>query len=123
MIGTERIVHDLSLIGYVEVEVREAAGIKYAILSGFEIPAGSFAGRVIDLAIPVPNDYPRSVGASIHVKASPHLVPFGNTPGVRNVVESGLGCDWQYWSYCFILSAENPTIELISKINEIFRKN
>jgi len=123
MIGTERIVHDLSVMGYVEVEVREAAGIKYAILSGFDIPAGSFAGRVIDLAIPVPNDYPRTVGASIHIKASPHLVPLGNIPGLRNVVESGLGGDWQYWSYSFILPAENPTIELLSKINEIFRKN
>jgi len=125
MIGINRLIHDLQQMGFANVSTQQGAdGLQYAVISGFEIPAGNFTGRTIDLAIPAPNDYPRSFGASIHLKANPHLVPFGNIPNVRNVINSpALGPEWQYWSYRFNLKQNNPSSELISQINEIFRKN
>lgn len=124
IVGIDRLVQDLSEMGFKNISTRnDVNGISYAVIPDFMIPAGSHAGRVIDLAIPVPADYPRGVGASMHVKAEPHLFPFGNIPNVRNVVNSGLGAEWQYWSYQFQVRPTNPTVELISQINEIFRKN
>lgn len=123
MIGIERLVHDLREQGYEHVQtLSDGQGTAYAVLPNFEIPAGSFAGRVIDLAIPAPADYPRVLHSSIQLRATPHLVPFANT-GTRNAIESPLGPDWQYWSYQFINRPANPTAELMTQINAVFRKN
>ena len=123
MTGVERLVSDLRELGFVNLSTHQGTdGLQYAIIAGFEIPDGSFSGRSVDLAIPAPVDYPRSFGASIHLKANPHLVPFGHVNG-RNVIASGLGVEWQYWSYRFNLRENNPSSELITQINEIFRKN
>lgn len=124
MTGINRLIHDLQEMEYKTISTLQGTdGFQYAVISGFEIPDGSFKGRIIDLAIPVPNDYPRSFGASIHLKADPHLVAFGSVPNVRNVIASCLGSEWQYWSYRFNLKENNPSSELITQINEIFRKN
>lgn len=124
IIGITKLLQDLSALGYEAVHhQKDTNGLDYAIINGFEIPVGSFAGRKIDLAIPAPTDYPRSVGASMHIKADPELAPMGNIPNVRNVIQSQLGSTWQYWSFAFKARSLNPTTELISQINEIFRKN
>jgi hypothetical protein len=122
IVGVERLVQDLKELGFDNVRKDQAAGVDYAVIPDFEIPAGSFSGRVIELAIPAPADYPRLPGASIHVKADPHLLPFGSTTE-RNIIESQRGAAWQYWSYSFRSKPANPTGELISQINEIFRRN
>lgn len=123
-VGIGKLIDDLTELDYQNVSVKQdSQGIQYAVISGFEIPAGTFAGRKIDLAIPAPADYPRSFGASVHIKSDPHLVPFEHIPNVRNVVASNLGSEWQYWSYRFNVGTISPTTELISQINEIFRKN
>ena len=119
-IGIERLVQDLKDLGFDTVSSDQAAGINYAVIPNFEIPAGSFSGRVIGLAIPAPADYPRLPGACIHVNE--HLLPFGNTTE-RNITVSGRGAQWQYWSYSFRAKPDNPTGELMSQINEIFRRN
>jgi hypothetical protein len=122
--GVSRLVEDLNLLGFSEVSViKDNTGQDYARIANYQIPAGSFAGRIIDLAIPAPAQYPQLFGASIHLKASPHLVALGNIPNVRNVLSSNLGVDWQYWSYCFHLNPTNPTSQLLSQINGVFRKN
>ena len=122
-IGIARLLEDLSLQGFENVTQMDMSGISYAVIPKFLIPAGSNADRVISLAIPAPADYPRSVGASMHVKTDPHLFPFGNVPNVRNVIVSPLGAEWQYWSYQFQSRSVNPSFQLITQINEIFRKN
>jgi hypothetical protein len=123
LIGIERMIQDLADLNYKNVEQRTGAdNIAYAVIPDYKIPAGSFDGRVIDLGIPVPADYPRSSSRSIHVKADPVLFPLGSVPLVRNIVGSVLGAEWQYWSFEFILSPGNPTTDLMSKINAIFRK-
>src|SRR5262249_51063991 len=65
-------------------------------------------------------DYPRTVGSSIHVRAAPQLFEYGSVPGVRNVIESGLGLEWRYWSHNFGWTGERSTRRLISQINTIF---
>ncbi|RYE27486.1 MAG: hypothetical protein EOP45_01060 [Sphingobacteriaceae bacterium] len=122
--GIVRLIEDLKILGFDEVTVIQDSGnTSYALIPNFEILTGNFAGRIIDLAIPAPPQYPQMFGASIHVRATPHLVPFGPVPNLRNVIASNLGAAWQYWSYCFNISPVNPTSELISQINEIFRRN
>jgi hypothetical protein len=121
--GIEFLLRDLLAQGYgTASSLRDANGGMYALVPEFEIPAGTFAGRVIDLAIPAPPDYPRGGIASIHVRSAPHLVGKGNT-GTRNVIDSPLGIDWQYWSYQFQLRPINTTSELLAQINGVFRRN
>jgi hypothetical protein len=127
-VGIDRLVEDLRELGYTTVDVIRATTFPYAVITGFTIPAGTFAGQVIDLAIPATADYPRSLPSSMHIRATPHLVPFGSIMlgGVskRNVIASAdLGDAWQYWSYQFKARPSNPTAELMSQINECFRTN
>jgi hypothetical protein len=123
MNGIVLMLSDLHTQGYGNASsIRDANGGMYALLPQFEIPAGTFAGRVIDLAIPAPADYPRGGIASIHVRSTPNLVGKGST-GTRNVIDSPLGIDWQYWSYQFQLRPFNTTSELLAQINGVFRRN
>ncbi|GAB2797823.1 hypothetical protein HNQ93_004053 [Hymenobacter luteus] len=126
--GVELLVAHLHELGHTDASVlRDANSQAYALIPGFEIPAGTFAGRKIDLAIQTQPDYPRSMGSSIHIRATPHLVPFGqalkNGVLIRNVIASGLGTDWQYWSYRFTVHPANPALELLAQINGVFRQN
>ena len=123
-IGIERLISDLHENGYETATQAQAPdGTFYAVIPEFIIPGGSFADRVISLAIPAPANYPQGVGASIHIKALPVLSPVGSIPGKRNVIASSLGGEWQYWSYKFNLYQNNPTGELIAQINGIFNQN
>lgn len=119
--GIERLISDLQELGFDVTTQRDTTGVDYAVIPDFDIPAGTLAGRNIKLAIPAPVDYPRSYGASIHI--TPHLAEFGQVGQLRNVTHSNLGTEWQYWSYRFNIRSENPTNELMTQINEIFRKN
>jgi hypothetical protein len=120
-LGIERLMQDLRDLNYTSVQQVAAAGMPYAVIPDFQIAAGAFDGRIIGLAIPCSNDYPRSGPASMHIKASPVLYAV-TIPGKVNIQASPLGGEWQYWSFRFILSPQNPTTELVAKINEIFRK-
>ena len=100
--GPEKLRLDLQGIGYASELVVGTDNVAYAILRNFIVPSGRFINRTIDLGIPAPNDYPRRVGASIHVKADPQLYDYKDTiPGVRNIIQSGLGPEWRYWSFQF----------------------
>jgi hypothetical protein len=123
-VGVSRLVHDLQESGYPNAyPAKGSDNMDYAVIPGYQIPAGSFAGRVIDLAIPAPTDFPRSLGASIHIKATPQLAEKGQIVNLRNVTDSSLGIEWRYWSFRFHVRPSNPTDELLTQINEIFRKN
>jgi len=123
-IGVDRLQSDFLELGYDDVQqARDANGVCYAIIPDFEIPVGSFAGRRISLAIPAPANYPQGIGASVHIKAEPILVEKGQVQDVRNVCDSALGGDWQYWSYRFVLVQANPAAELMSQIHGIFKRN
>jgi len=60
-------------------------------IPAFNIELGPYAGRTIALAF-AGNDFPKTPPAGLHVQ--PHLRPLN----VKNVSQSPIGPDWQYWS-------------------------
>lgn len=119
--GIDRMIEDLRALGHTGVEkVVGGDGNPFAVLRGYEVPLGRFAGREIDLALPAPPDFPRGVGASIHVRAAPQLLPDGSVAKVRNVTQSPLGPEWRYWSHNFGWTGERSTRELMAQVNRIF---
>ncbi len=121
--GIDRFLQDLSEIGYSFEKLVGADNVNYAIIQNFEVPVGRFQGRIIDLGIPIPNDYPRLVGSSIQIKATPQLLEYTDTiPNVRNVIVSQLGLEWRYWSFRLEAFPENTTQNLILQINGIFQR-
>lgn len=120
--GKERLYNDLITDGYSVEYMSDSKGLDYVIITEYVIQFGIFKGQGIALAIPVPTDYPRTTGASIHVKSDPLLLDNKDTiKGKRNILNSNLGSDWRYWSFRFNLSSENPTNDLMSQINGIFK--
>lgn len=119
--GPARLLAELIELGHTAELVR-AGDLDYAIIRGFDVPVGRFAGRRIDLGLPATPDFPRSVGASIHVRADPQLLEYQNIPNVMNIITSALGSDWRYWSHNFNWSGERDrsAARLLYQINGIF---
>lgn len=119
--GITRMVGDLEELGFQNVEAVTASdGTAFAVLRGFEVKLGRFAGRAIDLALPAPTNFPQGVGAAIHVSTAPQLLPDGNVAGHHNVIASALGSEWRYWSHNFGWTGEHTTRELMAQVNRIF---
>lgn len=124
MYGQDRLISDLQALGYNGVErMTGNGGTLFAVIRDYQVPAGQFQDRVIDLAIPAPADYPKTFGSSIHVRANPQLLECGSVANVRNITASELGGEWRYWSKNFNGSRgtrERDTRLLLSQINEVF---
>lgn len=121
--GPERFLKDFEEIGYTVEIVKGADGKDYAVFKEFEIEIGKFSGKVIDLGLIIPPDYPRRVHSSIHVKATPQLFEKTDSiPGIRNIIDSGLGLEWRYWSYRFNAVPEDTAMHLIAQINGVFKR-
>lgn len=121
-VGKERLFNDLKNLGYQVEFLIDNKGTNYVVIREFLIPMGQFEGRIIDLAIPVPNDYPRVAGPCIHIRAMPQLLDNKDTiKGKRNIINSPLGSEWKYWSFRFNVSQENATKDLMVQINGIFK--
>ncbi len=119
--GIDRFLQDLSDLGYPAEKMLDADNLDYAVIRNFEVPVGRFQGRIIDLGIPIPNDYPRLVGTSIHIKAAPQLLEYTDTvANVRNIIASKLGQEWRYWSFRLEAFPENTSQNLIFKFMEYF---
>jgi hypothetical protein len=121
--GVDRLVSDLLELGHNNAEpILDPNNIPFGLIKGFEVGAGRFAGKLIDLAIPAPPEYGRLVGSAIHVRSTPHLLDKSDTvPGVRNITDSTLGSEWRYWSHQFIYYPEDTTKLLMLQINGVFR--
>lgn len=121
--GIVKFIKDFESLNYHPVAQKGLDGQTYAIFKDFEVPIGRFSGRIIDLGILVFPDYPRIVHSSIHIKANPQLFEKSDTvPGVRNIIDSGLGPDWRYWSYAFKAAPEDTALNLITQINGVFKR-
>ena len=121
MYGIERLVADLIALGYQNVEsVKGSDESPFAVIRRYVVPLGSFKGKTIDLGLPAPTNFPQGVGASIHVRAEPQLLPDGGDGVTRNVVASALGPQWRYWSHNFGWTGERSTRELMTQVNRIF---
>lgn len=124
MFGLDRLISDLQALGYDGVErMTGNSGTMFAVIHNYQVFAGQFQGRIINLAIPAPADYPKTFGSSIHVRANPQLFECGSVANVRNITVSELGGEWRYWSKNFNGSrgtGERDTRRLLSQINEVF---
>lgn len=121
MYGPSRLLAELLELGQ-SAELVRAGDLDFAVVSAYEIRFGRFAGRTIDLGIPAPPDFPRSVGASIQVRADPQLLDYQNIPNRMNIIASPLGQEWRYWSHNFSWSGERnrSAARLLYQINGIF---
>lgn len=121
--GSECFIQDFNNLGYYPELVTAKDNQVYAVIKDFEVPIGKFSGRIIDLGIIIPSDYPRIVHSSIHVKANPQLFEKTDTlSGIRNIIDSGLGTEWRYWSCAFRAEPENTALNLITQINGVFKR-
>lgn len=121
--GVTRLIADLHELGFVDAEpINDPNGTPFGLIKDFEVRAGRFSGRKIDLAIPAPAEYGRVVSSAIHVRSTPHLLDKPDTvPGVKNITDSSLGLEWRYWSHQFIYYPEDTTKLLMLQINGVFR--
>lgn len=120
--GVDRFTKDLASLGYKDIEViKDVKNLHYIILKNYEIDSGRFINNCIQLGIPVPNDYPRSLMASIHIMSNPILLDIGSSKGKYNVIKSTLGDGWRYWSNRFSADGKEPTLHIMAQINGIFR--
>jgi hypothetical protein len=123
MYGAQRLLADLTALKYTDVSlINDSKGLEYVKISKYEVQIGRFIGRVIDLAIPAPSDYPRTVGASIHIKSDPQLLEKQNVPNRFNIIDSNLGPEWKYWSFRFTAEEVEPTKNLMEEINGVFQR-
>jgi hypothetical protein len=120
MFGPERLHKELCDLGYPAERVTADNGTAFVVISGFEVPLGRFAGRVIDLGLIATPDFPRSVAPSLHVRAVPQLFEIENIPDVRNITASALGPEWRYWSKNFRWTGERSAARLMHQVNGIF---
>jgi hypothetical protein len=122
--GPERLLQETRQLGHRAELVSVEEGLQFVVVSDFEVAFGRFNGRVIDLGLPATPDFPRSVGASIHVRADPQLLEYEHVPGVRNIIVSKLGSDWRYWSHNFQWAGERERSagRLFAQVNKIFER-
>jgi len=119
--GPDRLISDLQELGFKVEKIKANDGTIFAVLPSFEVPAGRFVGRIVDLGLPGTADFPRSVASAIHIKATPQLYEnHDSIPNVRNIQNSALGEGWKYWSKNFGWTTERSVRRLISQINKIF---
>lgn len=125
--GPERLRAELEALGHAADLVAGTDGLQYAVVPGYHVAAGRFAGRAIDLGIPALPNFPLAVGSSIHVRAEPQLLEYGTVQGagnvlVHNVIASPLGPAWRYWSKNFNWPGEQErsAARLMRQINAVF---
>jgi hypothetical protein len=123
--GADRLVADLEELGHAVEKRMLNGGVAFVIFHEYEINAGRFMGRTIDLGLQATPDFPRSVHSSIHVRAEPQLLEKADTiANVRNILDSPLGTEWRYWSNNFgwTSNEERSARRLMSQINTIFER-
>lgn len=121
--GPDQLIHELHELGYKPKLVKGADNQLYAVISGYVVELGKFAGRVIDLAIPAMPNFPQAVSSSIHVRAKPQLYEkHDSVANIRNVIDSGLGQEWLYWSKNFNWGRQKQTARrLMALIAGVFK--
>lgn len=120
--GPEQFIADLQALGHRVEPAKGKNGEDFVILPEYEICAGIFLGRIIDLGLQCSADFPRSVHSAIHIRATPQLYEKVHIPNVRNVTDSALGGEWRYWSHNFGWNnnGERSARTLMFQINSIF---
>ncbi|MES2154422.1 MAG: E2/UBC family protein [bacterium] len=109
------LIRDLQARGLkVRPEPSMLPGGPYVIIDDYEVPVGQHHGKKITLAIPTPGDFPITPPGGIHI--IPHLIQVGT----RNVHQSPMGAEWQYWSRPIVdWRHDRSTARLMSHVNRL----
>ncbi|MGH7518852.1 MAG: hypothetical protein ACREOC_15535 [Gemmatimonadales bacterium] len=120
--GPNRLVAELHALGHSRAAQVHAENQTFVVIPEYEVQVGRFQGRIVDLGLPAVPDFPKSVGASIHVRAEPQLLEYEHRPPQRNITKSALGTDWRYWSHNFNWAGERErsAARLMHQVNTIF---
>ena len=62
-------------------------------ISNYIILHGKYQGKIVEIGVALPNDFPSSAPYGVHIKAN-----HGITDNIPNKNPSGLGSDWEFWS-------------------------
>lgn len=122
--GPEQLVCELNQMGYNAELVQGQDNQFYAVIRGYVIQLGKFAGKAIDLAIPAMPNFPQAVASSIHVRAKPQLYDkCDSVANVRNIIDSGMGNEWRYWSRNFNWGSQKKKTarRLMAQIAGVFK--
>lgn len=108
----EALAKDFETLGY-SVD-RSYAQHGVAVIRRFIIGAGPHAGKTVDVGV-AGKDFPFTPPAGVHVR------PVIATNGQRNINNSPLGPEWQYWSRQLPnWGTERTARHIISYINKVF---
>lgn len=91
---SDDLVTHLRDLGWTVERIADVNGQPYLVIRGYQIPAGSLAGEVCDLAIQETRAVPYVAPSAIHTR--PALVPMDM--GRYRTQSSAIGPEWQYWS-------------------------
>ena len=107
----EALAKEFELLGY-SVD-RSFAEQGVVVIIGFVVGAGPYAGKTIDVGVHG-KDFPFTAPSGIHVR--PMIAPVGQ----RNISNSPLGANWEYWSRQLPnWSTERTAKHIISYINKV----
>ncbi len=99
LLGVDRLLADLKAAHQAVEGPFESGKLRWLIVPAYVIPAGRYAGKVVKVAIAVPDDYPQTTPGGLYV--SPRIVADGEMGGLnihnRNETDQLAG-QWQYWS-------------------------
>jgi hypothetical protein len=120
--GPLRMLEDIVELGFKAALVKGKDNNDYVVIDDYEIALGKFAGSTITLGLLATPNFPESVGSSIHVKITPQLYEkTDSAPNLRNIIDSGLGTEWRYWSRNFNWGNQRKTAtRLMSQISGVF---
>jgi len=68
-------------------------GKAFFIVADYEVMYGQNHGKKIEIAFPIPLDYPTTAPYGMHIK-----LPHNLTGNITSVGSSPLGPNWQFWS-------------------------
>ncbi len=121
--GALAFVDVMTAAGYAVDQPVDANGKSWCVVKDFGISGGRFSGKVIEIAIPVPPDFPVTPPGGLFV--SPRLADEQTLQNVQVGDEAiaALGGAWQYWSRPFMdgkWDAQNPGRGLVIYWNTVF---
>lgn len=125
MLGVERFLNDAAAKNLVVHGPITSGGMSWVVVDGFEVMVGKYAGQIVQIAVPVPQDFPMTPPSGLYV--SPCIMPVSEM-GARNVHDRSnetvsLPGSWQYWSRPVpsgTWRTECPIKRLIAHWNAVF---
>lgn len=123
-IGVDRLLAELRSVGQAVDGPIASNGWRWVLIGKFEVIGGRFTGQIVQVAVPVPDDFPATPPGGFYV--SPKIVPADQMAALnvhdRSNETAGIPGDWQYWSRPIppgTWKPTNPSRRLITHWNAV----